>query len=194
MCGVRIRLGLTSFFQINTAVAERAYEAIVTHLSSARQPSSPDLTLLDLYCGVGTIGLIAAKHIARVIGLEEVEEAVRFARDAADANDLANATFHQGLVQDRLPELLRQEQGGTASPNELAAVVNPPRKGLGHTVVDQLSDIGPAQIAYLSCAPVTLLRDLKRLTERSFTIRHVELFDMFPQTDQVETLAILDRR
>ncbi len=192
--GVRIRLGLRSFFQINTAVAERAYEAIVKHLTSGRQQTSPDLTLLDLYCGVGTIGLVAAKVVAHVIGLEVVEEAVRLARDAADANDLANATFHQGLVQERLIELLSPEHGATAPPTELAAVVNPPRKGLGHTVVDQLIDIGPAQIAYLSCAPVALLRDLTRLTGGGYTIRHVELFDMFPQTDQVETLVILDRR
>ncbi len=187
VCGIGIRLGLTSFFQVHTAVAEMAYEAIIENLGL----TSAD-TLLDLYCGVGPIGLVAARHVAQVIGIEEVAEAVAFAESATEVNGLDNIAFHRAAVEEWLPEFSRFADTFLPDRNNLVVSVNPPRKGLDDRVVELLIDLRPSRIAYLSCAPRTLLRDLHRFVARDYRISHVELFDMFPQTEQVETLAILE--
>lgn len=186
VCGVRIRLGLESFFQVNTAVAESAYAAIVEHLAL-----TPDDTLLDLYCGVGAIGIVAAGHVHQVIGVEQNGEAIRLSEASARANGLENVRFVAGLVEEQLASVATELRGGGLTEDQLVVAVNPPRKGLDSRVVDQFLSTRPSRIAYLSCAPPTLLRDLKRFTESGYRIAHVELFDMFPQTEQVETLVII---
>ncbi len=212
VCGVRIRLGLTSFFQINTPVAERAYEAIVARAmesqsgcaaatspapTEASQPARGQaacgVTLLDLYAGVGTIGLVAASRGCRVYGIEESSEAVELASAAGEVNGLDNIKFRSGLVEDRLPDLTEALRTTRANVGEVVVVVNPPRKGLGESIVDLIVETGAQRIAYLSCAPKTLIRDLRGFEHRGYGVRSVELFDMFPQTPQVETLAVLVR-
>jgi len=188
VCGVRVRLGLTSFFQVNTAVAEKAYEAIVRSL----EPNN-DMTLLDLYSGVGAVGLIASSHVRRVIAIEEVTEAIELAGAGAHLNDIHNVEFKQGFVEERLPSLAADLRRGGVSRDRVSAVVNPPRGGLDAGVVRTLLEIAPQRIAYLSCSPMTLIRDLGRFLDGGYRVRHVELFDMFPQTEQVETLAVLER-
>jgi 23S rRNA (uracil1939-C5)-methyltransferase len=188
VCGVRVRLGLTSFFQVNTGVAQAAYEAIRDRLDL-----SDSDTLLDLYCGVGAIGLTAAHHVGRVFGIEEVPEAVHLAIEAAKANGVGNAEFHVGRVEDRLPRVLKNLSRGGVVESVLKLAVNPPRKGIVRRVAEAICEARPARIAYLSCAPVTLVRDLKWLMRGGYHLKSVELFDMFPQTDQVETLAVLER-
>ena len=185
--GLRLRLGLTSFFQVNTPVAAKAYEAIIGHLALTEHD-----TLLDLYCGVGAIGLAAARYVGRVIGIEEVREAAGFAKAASRTNRIANAEFRIGLVEERLPSAVGELHDHGVMGGRLRVVVNPPRKGVDSQVVDLLARSMPARIAYLSCSPVTLIRDLGRLVKGGYRVRHVELFDMFPQTEQVETLAILE--
>ena len=187
VCGVRLRLGLTSFFQVNSAVAEKAYEAIIRGLA----PRAGDV-LLDLYSGVGAVGLVAARHVGRVFGIEEVSEAVEFARAASRVNGLKNTEFQTGLVEERLPALMSVLRGRGLTGNRMAAVVNPPRKGVDRKVVAQLLEFMPGRITYLSCSPLTLLRDLDHLTKGGYRVRRVELFDMFPQTELIETLAILE--
>ena len=179
--GTRVRLGLTSFFQVNTAVAQRAYERIRAGL----ELSGGD-TLLDLYAGVGSIGLVAATRVASVLAIEENAEAVALGQSAAAAQGLANLTFHAGLVEDLLPQLSLLADAARS-----AVVVNPPRKGLHRQVIDALVAARPSRLAYLSCNPFTLARDLERLIAGGFALRSVECFDMFPQTEQVETLALL---
>ncbi|MGB2986008.1 MAG: 23S rRNA (uracil(1939)-C(5))-methyltransferase RlmD [Phycisphaerae bacterium] len=196
ICGTRIRLGVTSFFQVNTAVAEKAYESILAYVTckalAGEPPVAPGhVTLLDLYAGVGTIGLVAARHVRQVYGIEEVGEAVGFARAAAHVNGVDNAVFQEGLVEQRLPQLTDRLRKEGVDRNRLVVVVNPPRKGLDARVIEQLLEAGPVRIAYLSCAPDTLLRDLVRFENGGYRVAHVELFDMFPQTGQVETLAII---
>lgn len=193
VCGVSVRLGLLSFFQVNTAVAELAYRAIVRHLVDAFGYNAPRATLLDLYCGVGTIGLVAARRVERVVGIESNAEAVRLAQASAELNGLTNVTTFEGLVEDRLDAVFKESAGQHRHGPALVAV-NPPRKGLSASVVDRIATFAPTRVAYLSCAPRTLIRDLERFTAQGYTVRHVELFDMFPHTDQVETLAILERK
>ena len=179
--------GLTSFFQVNTAVAEKAYAAIIGGLALRARD-----VLLDLYSGVGAVGLVAARHVERVYGIEEVSEAVEFARAASRTNSFKNTEFLAGLVEERLPALVGELRGRGLTGNRVAAVVNPPRKGVDRKVVGQLLEAMPGRIAYLSCSPMTLLRDLDHLVKGGYRVRRVELFDMFPQTELVETLAILE--
>jgi len=188
VCDVRIRLGLTSFFQVNTGVAEQAYRAIRDGLTL-----SADDVLVDLYCGVGSIGLTAARHVSNVIGIEEVGEAVHFAIDAASASGIRHAEFQIGKVEDRLPRLVKHLQRDGQTSARIKLVVNPPRKGIHRRCVEVILDTQPSRIAYLSCSPVTLVRDTKLLAEGGYRLQRVELFDMFPQTDQVETLVVLER-
>jgi len=193
VCDVRIRLGLLSFFQVNTAMAELAYGAIVQQLVDQFELEASRATLFDLYCGVGTIGLVTARRVGRVVGIESNAEAVQLARASAELNGLSNVTTCEGLVEDRLDAVLADFAGPHRHGPALVAV-NPPRKGLAPAVVSQIATFAPTRIAYLSCAPHTLIRDLERFTARGYEVRHVELFDMFPHTDQVETLAILERQ
>ncbi len=195
VCGVTIQLGITSFFQVNTAVAELAYQAIL-----ARLALTPSDTLLDLYAGVGAIGLVAAGRAKRVLCLETSSEAVEFARAAGRLGGIANIEFLRASVERRLPSLL-EELRSSPTGGRLMVVLNPPRGGVEPRVIEALTDTTgphggpcalPARIAYLSCSPVTLLRDLARLTGGGYGIRHVELFDMCPQTEHIETLAILE--
>ncbi len=187
VCGVRLRLGMSSFFQVNTPVAQKAYEAIIKGLELCKEA-----TLVDLYCGVGSIALAAAPHVARVIGVEELAESIELARAAAVGNGLGNVELRDGLVEELLADLAVELAGDRVAGKLLRVSVNPPRKGIDPTVGDELLKMKPGRIAYLSCEPVTLVRDLERLVQGGCALRHVELFDMFPQTQQVETLAILE--
>jgi 23S rRNA (uracil1939-C5)-methyltransferase len=188
VCNVRLRLGLTSFFQINTAMAELVYLAVIDGLEVTQND-----TLLDLYCGVGTIGLVAAGEAERVVGIEEAEEAVELGRASAEANGLGNITFVAGLVEEQLPAIVNQLHDENVDEEELLTVINPPRKGVDPEVIAQLCRLRSWRIAYLSCYPFSLVRDMKRFTETGYHLHSLELFDMFPQTEQVETLAILQR-
>ncbi|MCH8148968.1 MAG: 23S rRNA (uracil(1939)-C(5))-methyltransferase RlmD [Planctomycetes bacterium] len=187
VCDVHIRLGLTSFFQVNTGVAEQAYRAIQVGLML-----TADDVLVDLYCGVGSIGLTTARHVSKVIGIEEVGEAVHFAIESARANGIRHAEFQVGKVEDRLPRLVKQLQRDGVPGDRLKLAVNPPRKGIPRRIVDVILEAQPSRIAYLSCSPVTLVRDSKLLAEGGYRLQRVELLDMFPQTDQVETLVVLE--
>lgn len=189
VCGLKIRLGLTSFFQVNTEVAELAYRAILAQLELDRRT-----TLLDLYSGIGSIGLVASSAVHRVIGIETSDEAVEYAQQAAAANGVGNCEFRTGRVEDKLHPVIGELGRIGLSRAQLAVIVNPPRKGIDPVVVDMLGKVGPGGIAYLSCCVPTLLRDLALFIQRGYRIRHVELFDMFPQTEQVEALAILKLR
>lgn len=189
VAGLRIRLGLSSFFQVNTAVAEAAYRSIVDRLHLDRRE-----TLLDLYSGVGTIAMVAAPSAYQAIGIEVVEEAVEFARDSAGANGIGNCTFRVGSVERLLPGVVRDIGRSGVTAGRVLVAVNPPRKGLDPGVLGQLVRMRPGRMAYLSCEPRTLVRDLKHLCDHDLVVRHVELFDMFPYTSKVETLAILERR
>ncbi len=189
VCGLKIRLGLTSFFQVNTDMAERAYRAILAQLELDRRT-----TLLDLYSGIGSIGLVASSAVHRVIGIETSDEAVEFAQQSAAANGVGHCEFKTGRVEQKLQPVIAELGRIGLSRGQLAVVVNPPRKGLDPVVVDMLGKVGPGRIAYLSCSVASLLNDLALFIQRGYRVRHVELFDMFPQTEQVEALAILQMR
>ncbi|MBC7263289.1 MAG: class I SAM-dependent RNA methyltransferase [Chloroflexi bacterium] len=175
--GRRFRVSANSFFQVNTIGAE----ALVEIVSSYLEPIGGEV-LLDAYCGVGTFGLSLAERVGEVIGIESHPAAIADAE--ANAGELENVTLIEGAVEDVLPELEEQVD---------LAVLDPPRAGVALQVIETLAAIGPTRIAYVSCDPATLARDVRRLSERDYQLVQVQPLDMFPQTYHIECVALLMR-
>jgi len=173
--------GPTSFVQANPAQAGKIYR-MIAHKAGLSAASAA----VDLYCGVGGISLALAGCGASVTGIEEVPEAVKFAKLNASANGITSARFVCAQVERRLTEpLLRAAEVVTA---------NPPRKGLGEQVLSRLAACGARRLLYLSCWPPSFARDAAVLAKAGFGLREVHLFDMMPQTDHVEILGVFRRR
>ncbi|CAN5626090.1 23S rRNA (uracil(1939)-C(5))-methyltransferase RlmD [soil metagenome] len=172
-----------AFFQTNTRGAEQLY-AVARDLADLR----PTDLLYDLYCGAGTISLFLAPYVDRVVGVELVPEAVANARANAARNGISNATFHSGDMLKLLDRSFVEKHG---MPDVL--VVDPPRAGLHPRVAEQLADLAPERLVYISCNPRTQARDLAILA-RSYSINAVQPVDMFPQTYHVENVVRLTRK
>ncbi|MBE6649126.1 MAG: 23S rRNA (uracil(1939)-C(5))-methyltransferase RlmD [Ruminococcaceae bacterium] len=183
LCGIDFKIDYKSFYQINKKTTENLYTKAIELLAP-----SPDDTVLDLYCGIGTITLCAAKHCGKVIGVEVVEEAILDARENALSNGISNAEFHVGTAEEVCPALVKN--GLTAS----AVIVDPPRKGCDAVLLNTLIELSPSRIVYVSCDPATLARDAKFLCENGYTLDTAYPFDQFPQTSHVETVILLSRK
>lgn len=180
LCGSEFELSPQAFYQINPPQAERLYELAVDYALP-----EPGGTVLDLYCGAGTISLALARRAGRVIGAEIVPEAVENARRNAARNGIGNAEFICADAGDAAR--LLSERG--IRPD--AIVVDPPRKGMSEEALRQVAKMQPKRIAYVSCDPATLARDLKRLTELGYVPQKAVAVDMFPKTAHVETVMLL---
>lgn len=179
MNGVRFSISPRSFYQINTLQAERIYAEAASHLSS-------DDILLDLYCGIGTIGLTCAKQVKEVIGIEVIPEAIEDAKENAALNGIENARFFAADASESLNILRSLPELPTA------VIVDPPRKGLSAQAIAALKEIAPEKIIYVSCNPSTQARDLALLNDM-YTPGDVTPYDMFPRTGHVESLVSLTR-
>jgi 23S rRNA (uracil1939-C5)-methyltransferase len=147
-----------------------------------------DETVYDLYCGIGTIGLLLARDSLTVWGIEASEESVACALENAELNGIGNAAFFAGNVGQSLAEL-RQRSG---DPD--VVVVDPPRAGLAGKALKRLGEIGAPRIVYVSCNPTTLAGDVKRLRgDYGYELRRAKPVDMFPHTPHIETVALLLR-
>ncbi len=182
LCGLDFELSPFSFYQINPVQAEKLY-------MRALEYASPDGlgTVLDLYCGAGTISLCLARGAKRVIGAEIVPEAVENARQNAIKNGVANAEFICGDAGHAAQEL----EAAGIKPD--AIVVDPPRKGLSPDVIEAAAAMAPERIVYISCDPGTLARDLKLFYEKGWRPVKGTAVDMFPGTAHVETVVLLSR-
>jgi 23S rRNA (uracil1939-C5)-methyltransferase len=180
--GMRMRISSSAFFQTNTEMAERLYRLAIDYA----QPSGTD-RVYDLYCGIGTIGLLMAPRAAEVWGLELVEEAIADAIANARRNEVENARFFAGDVRVALRELVAR----AGRPDIL--VVDPPRSGLSQKVVRRIIEAAPRRVVYVSCNPTTLAPNAAQLVEAGYTLRKVRPVDMFPQTPHIECVAVLDR-
>ena len=181
LAGHLYRVSGSSFFQVNTLQAERLIETLRRYLQL-----QPHETLLDAYCGVGTFALSLAKECQRVIGIESSSWAMADAVASAEMSDVAERlTFYEGDVVEVLSEVPVHCD---------ALVVDPPRTGLAPQALDALARCGASRIAYVSCDPATLARDVARLAERGYCLIEVQPVDMFPQTYHIECLALLSRR
>jgi len=182
LCGFEFLLSPQAFYQINPPQAEKLYDRTVA-LALPR----PGGTVLDLYCGAGTISLCLARSADKVIGAEIVPEAVANAANNAALNGVANAEFLCADAGEAAEELRRR--GVTPA----AVVVDPPRKGMSEAAVRAVAFMSPERVVYVSCDPATLARDLKRFSELGYRAVFAEAVDMFPRTAHVETVALLVR-
>ena len=164
-------------------MAERLYGLAIDYAA----PTGID-RVYDLYCGIGTIGLLIAPRVAEVWGLELVEEAIADAIANARLNEIDNAQFFAGDVRLAMRELV--ERAGR--PDTL--IVDPPRSGLSQKVVRRIIEAAPRRIVYVSCNPTTLAPNAAQLVEAGYVLRRVRPVDMFPQTPHIECVALLERR
>ena len=183
LCGAEFALSPRSFYQVNPAQAERLYGKALEYAAPAGCG-----TVLDLYCGAGTISLCLARAAERVIGAEIVPAAVENARENAARNGLHNVEFLCADAGQAAAELARRG----VKPN--AVVVDPPRKGLAPDVIETVCAMVPARVVYVSCDVATQARDLKRFAERGYAAREAVAVDMFPRTAHVETVCCLYRQ
>ena len=183
LCGLQFRLSPHSFYQINHHQAQRLYEAAIAQAGITKAD-----TVLDLYCGVGTITLCMAKAAGKVIGVEVVPQAVADARDNAARNGIENAEFFCG---DAGEAALALEAKGIQAD---VVVVDPPRKGLNADAIEALTRFNPRRIVYVSCDPATLARDVALLKERGFRLQNAMAADLFPRCSHVETIVLLGRK
>ena len=178
LCGNRFSLSPESFYQTNHAQAERLY-------ALAAEAAGEGGTILDLYCGAGTISLCLARRAERVIGAEIVPSAIENARAAAAENGVHNAEFICADARDAAAELLRR----SPEIKPRAVVLDPPRKGLAPGVIDAVCGLSPERVVYISCDVATQARDLKRFAEQGYAPVRAAAVDMFPRTAHVETVA-----
>ena len=178
--GLTFRISPLSFFQVNPPMAEKIYAEAVTGLNlSGRE------TLLDAYCGTGTIGMLAAGSARRVICAELNAQAVEDARAGAERNGIGNISFAAADAG----KYLLQLAGEGSRPD--AVILDPPRSGCSPLFLEQLAKAAPPRIAYISCDLKTLARDLSFLTARGWRCTRIVPADMFPQTGHVETVCLL---
>ncbi len=180
--GLRVRISGEAFFQTNTEMAERLYGIAVeyAHLRGFER-------VYDLFCGIGTIGLMMAPRAAELWGLEIVEQAISDAITNARLNEIDNGQIFAGDVRLVLRELV--EKAGR--PDVL--VVDPPRAGLSQKVVRRIIEAAPRRIVYVSCNPTTLAPNAAQLVQDGYRLLRVRPVDMFPQTPHIECVALLDR-
>ena len=146
-------------------------------------------TVVELYCGIGTISLTLAQRAKRVIGVEVVPQAVEDARENARRNGLADKVrFHCGDAA----ELAARLEAEGVRPD--VVVVDPPRKGLAPQVVEAIAGMGPDRVVYVSCDPATLARDVKRFGTLGYALGRAEAVDLFPRTAHVETVVLLSHK
>lgn len=183
LCGLRFRLSPHSFYQVNHAQTQRLYR-----LAAQAAGLTGQETLLDLYCGTGTIGLSMAAAAGRVIGVETVAAAVEDARSNAQRNGIGNARF---LCADAAAAA-RQLADEGIRPD--VVVLDPPRRGCDQALIDTVSGgLAPRRVVYVSCDPATLARDLKLFSTQGYAVQRVQPVDLFPRTAHVENVALLER-
>ena len=182
LCGLRFGISPEAFFQTNTEMAERLY-GVAAEYAALRGFER----VYDLFCGIGTLGLVLSPRAAEVWGLEIVPEAVGDAIANAQRNEIDNARFFAGDVRLALRELA--ERAGR--PDVL--VVDPPRAGMSQKVVRRIIETAPGRIVYVSCNPTTLAPNAAQLVEAGWALRRVRPVDMFPQTPHIECVALLER-
>ena len=181
LCGRTFRLSVPSFFQVNRAQTEVLYHRALDFAGLTGRE-----TVVELYCGIGTISLTLAGRAGQVIGVEAVPQAVEDAKENARRNGLAHKTrFECGDAAELAAELA----GEGVRPD--VAVVDPPRKGLVPEVVDAVARMAPGRVVYVSCDPATLARDVKRFGALGYAPARAEAVDLFPRTAHVETCVLL---
>jgi 23S rRNA (uracil1939-C5)-methyltransferase len=176
--GLSLRLSAGAFMQTNSEMCDVLYGVALEYA----ELSANDVAW-DLYCGAGAIGLLAAPHVRRIIGIEISAESIARARDTAVRNQVANAEFVQGDVAKELRPLLERVERPTV------AFVDPPRAGLTPRAVRRLIELAPPRIVYVSCNPTTLAPNARQLVDAGYRLERVRPVDMFPHTHHIECVT-----
>lgn len=182
LCGLIFNISSKSFFQINPYQTEILYNKAIEFAKIG----SGD-TVLDLYCGIGTIGMVASKYAKKVIGIEIVSEAIGDAKINAKNNNIKNIDFYCMDAGEGAKKIVDEKIDIDV------VIVDPPRKGLDNLAIESILKINPEKIVYVSCDPATLARDCKIFSEKGYTIDIVQPIDMFPHTSHVECIALIQR-
>ena len=183
LCGFKFNISPLSFYQVNRSQTERLYNLVKSNLNLSKNS-----LILDLYCGIGTIGLSLSGSAREIIGAEIVPEAVKDAKENARINGINNAKFFCCDASEIAEKLKNFNE------NLDAVVIDPPRKGCSLKLIQDVIKMEPKKIAYVSCNPATLARDLKIFSENSdFKIEKIIPVDMFPRTSHVETIVLMSR-
>ena len=185
LCGVPVRLGPLSFYQVNTPGAEQLYG-----VAAAYAAPGPDDLLLDLYCGMGTIGLSMAEHCRALVGVEVVPEAIESAKANAARMGSSIAAKSRFFCADAGEAATRLSAEGLA-PGII--VVDPPRKGCDAATLAAIVQMSPRRLVYVSCNPSTAARDAAELARHGYRVEKVQPVDMFPRTGHVETVVLLSK-
>ena len=179
--GIRFSISAKSFYQINPLQTEKLYKKALEYADL-----SGNETVIDAYCGIGTISLFLAQKAKKVYGVEIVPEAISDAKENAKLNNMDNVEFFVGQAEKVMPWW--QAQG--IKPDVI--VVDPPRKGCDEDLLHAMLEMKPKRIVYVSCNPSTLARDLKILEEGGYKTKEAQPVDMFPQTMHIETVAVME--
>lgn len=188
LCGLSFRISAGAFYQVNHDACELLYE-----IAREKAALSGRETVLDLYCGIGSIGLSMAKQAHRVIGVEIVDEAVERATENAARNGIKNAYFYCGDASDART-LLKRAESVHGDVSEAVVIMDPPRRGSTPELIAYLAERGFSRIVYVSCAPDTLARDCALFEKMGYDIGSVTPVDMFPRTGHVESVVCFTRK
>ena len=176
----KFKISPLSFYQVNPIQAEKLYELGVKMAEISKED-----TVFDLYCGIGTISIFMAKYAKKVYGVEIVEDAIKDAKENAKLNNATNTEFFAGDTEIVLDELINQKK---VIPD--IVMFDPPRKGLAKNSINNILNIRPKKIVYISCNPATLVRDLAEF-ESLYEVKSIVPVDMFPFTSHVECVSLL---
>ena len=182
LCGCTFRISPKAFYQINPTQTEVLYGKAIEFAEI-----TPEKTVIDAYCGIGTIGLIAAKNAKRVIGVEINPDAIADAKVNARLNGANNVEFYNADAGKFMVELA--DSGEKAD----VVIMDPARAGASLEFLRALVTLSPERIVYISCNPETQARDLSFLTRKGYKVRRIQPVDMFPHTEHIETVALLVR-
>ena len=177
---IKYQIYPTTFFQLNTKQAKNMYDIVLKACKLSFKE-----TVLDAYCGVGSIGLYLAHNAKEVIGIEYNKESIMAANKNAEFNNIKNAKFYQGDAAELLPKMLKD--GVTFD----IVVADPPRTGLGDKFIEALLEVEVKRIVYVSCNPATLAKNLEVLSSK-YNVKSITPVDMFPQTALVESVTVLE--
>lgn len=182
LCGCVFRISPQSFYQVNPVQTEILYGKAISFAGLTGKER-----VVDAYCGIGTIGLIASKQAKEVIGIELNKDAVKDAIANAKRNQIKNVRFFQGDAGQFMVKMAQQ--------GEKADVVfmDPPRAGSDEAFINSVAKLAPSKVVYVSCEPTTLARDLKLFKKKGYMVQKMQGVDMFPMTDKCEMICMLSR-
>ena len=183
LCGLTFRISPKSFYQVNPVQTEILYGKAMEYAELTGKER-----VIDAYCGIGTIGMIAAKQAKEVIGVELNKDAVRDAIRNAKRNGMKNITFYQKDAGEFMVQMAAQGEHADV------VLMDPPRAGSDEAFLSSVVKLSPERIVYVSCNPVTLARDLKYLTKHGYQAQVCQPVDMFPWTGHVETVCLLSKK